>query len=347
MYNKDNIIIGPCSIESSDRFFKTAEQLSDLGFHNIRGGVWKPRTKPGGFEGFGELALDWINKYKRGNFHTKVFCEVANANQLFLAYQAGIDGIWIGARTTVDPFAVQEIADTLAMIDDPKLIVGIKNPVCPDLDLWDGAIQRVLKAGIPEENIIAMFRGFKVYKTSKYRNEPIWRIPLELRTRYPNIKMYIDPSHIAGDSKYVEEILDMAFNVYDYDGAIIECHCDPNNAWTDAKQQLTPSEAKEILDRVFQESKIATNNDSTELDMYREAVDEIDDTMLELLEARLDISKKIGEYKKANNLKPFQKDRWSTLLEKIIENGEKRGLDKEYIESIWEIIHEKSIEVQK
>lgn len=347
MYNKDNIIIGPCSIESEDQFFKTAEQLEDLGFDNIRGGVWKPRTKPGGFEGLGEIALKWIDKYKRGNFHSKVFCEVANAEQFKLAYTYEVDGIWIGARTTVDPFAVQEIADALSRVKDSKIIVGIKNPVCPDLDLWDGAIQRVLKAGIPEENIIAMFRGFKVYKASKYRNEPIWRIPLELKTRYPNIKMYIDPSHIAGNVKYIEEILNTAFNVYDYDGAIIECHCDPDNAWTDAKQQLTPLEAKEILDRVFQESKTNTNESSTELDMYREAVDEIDDTMLELLEARLDISKKIGEYKKANGLKPFQKDRWNSLLEKIIENGEEHGLDREYIESIWEIIHDKSIEVQK
>lgn len=347
MYNKDNIIIGPCSIESEDQFFKTAEQLEFLGFDNIRGGVWKPRTKPGGFEGLGEIALKWISKYKETHPCAKVFCEVANAEQFKLAYMYEVDGIWIGARTTVDPFAVQEIADVLSRVKDSKIIVGIKNPVCPDLDLWDGAIQRILKAGIPEENIIAMFRGFKVYKASKYRNEPIWRIPLELKTRYPNIKMYIDPSHIAGDVKYIEEILNTAFNVYDYDGAIIEAHCEPDQAFTDARQQLTPLEAKKILDRVFQESRTNTNESSTELDMYREAVDEIDDTMLELLEARLDISKKIGEYKKANGLKPFQKDRWNSLLEKIIENGEEHGLDKEYIESIWEIIHDKSIEVQK
>lgn len=346
MYNKDNIIIGPCSIESREQFLTTVNLLDGLGFHNVRGGVWKPRTKPGGFEGLGEKALDIVSDVR--DYATfDFFCEVANREQLMMALDYGVKGIWIGARTTVDPFAVQEIADALSCVKDSKIIVGIKNPVCPDLDLWEGAIQRILKAGIPEENVIAMFRGFKVYKTSKYRNEPIWRIPLELKTRYPNIKMYIDPSHIAGDVKYIEEILNTAFNVYDYDGAIIECHCNPWSAWTDAKQQLTPLEAKEMLDRVFQESKTSTNESSTELDMYREAVDEIDDTMLELLEARLDISKKIGEYKKANGLKPFQKDRWNSLLEKIIENGEEHGLDREYIESIWEIIHEKSIEVQK
>lgn len=347
MMNKDNIILGPCSIESEEQFFKTAEQLGFLGFYNLRGGVWKPRTKPGGFEGLGKIALNWISTYKETHPSAKVFCEVANKEQLEIAYEAGIDGIWIGARTTVDPFAVQEIADALGCIKDNKLIVGIKNPVCPDLDLWDGAIQRIMSAGIVSENIIAIFRGFKVYKTSKYRNEPIWRIPLELKTRYPKIKMYIDPSHIAGNVDYIEEILDTAFNVYDYDGAIIECHCDPSNAWTDASQQLTPKEAKDLLDKFLSKDKEIMKNNQTDLEKYRKSVDEIDESLLELLETRLKLSKKIGEYKKANGLKPFQKDRWNALLDNIVKNGVKHGLSKTYIENIWEIIHEMSIEVQK
>lgn len=347
MKDKKNIIVGPCSIESEDQFFKTAEQLEEFGFHNIRGGVWKPRTKPGGFEGLGEISLRWIEEYKEVHPEAKVFCEVANAEQFELAYKYGVDGIWIGARTTVDPFAVQEIADALAYIKDTKLIVGVKNPVCPDLDLWEGAIQRILNAKVPKENIIAIFRGFKVYNSSKYRNEPIWRIPLELKTKMPDIKLYVDPSHISGNTEYIGEILDTAFNVYDYDGAIIECHCEPDQAWTDARQQLTPAEVVDVLEKVSKVEISEGQDDLSKLDVYRETIDEIDDSLLDLLEARLEISKNIGEYKKNHGLKPYQKDRWNSLLEKIVKNGEKHGLDKDYIESIWEIIHEKSIEMQK
>lgn len=339
----ENIIAGPCSIESREQFLTTVNLLDGLGFHNVRGGVWKPRTKPGGFEGLGEKAFEFVEDMP---MNMDFFCEVANREQLKIALDHGLKGIWIGARTTVDPFAVQEIADALREYNATDLIVMVKNPVCPDLDLWEGAIDRIIKAGVPEENIIAIHRGFKLNNPSKYRNEPLWRLALELKTRRPELKMYIDPSHIAGNSKFLEEILDTAFNVFEYDGAIIECHCNPWSAWTDANQQVTPLEMKEMLDRVFAKERNGTLEDK-KLDNWRTMIDIIDESLLNLLQDRLKISKYIGKYKREHNLKIFQKDRWMEILERIIKMGAERGLDKDYIEPIWEIIHEKSIDVQK
>lgn len=343
--NYENIIAGPCSVESRDQFLLTVGQLRALGINNIRGGVWKPRTKPGGFEGLGEKAFDFIEEAKISD---SMFCEVANAKQLEIALSHGVKGIWIGARTTVDPFAVQEVADGLREAGCKDLIVGVKNPVCPDLDLWEGAIQRIQNACIPMENIIAIFRGFKTYSNSKYRNEPIWRIPLELKSRMPELKMYIDPSHIAGKRVYVEEILNVAFNVYDYDGAIVECHCNPNEAWTDAKQQLEPKELVEMLDRVH--AKVVEENSSTseqKLKHFRDEIDEIDNDIINCLAKRLQVSKEIGKCKSESHMKVYQKDRWQEVINKVAAKARDLGIDEDYLLDIWEIIHEKSIEEQK
>jgi len=344
----DNIITGPCAVETRGQLFKTYDELYELGFRFFRGGVWKPRTKPGGFEGHGEQALIWMKEYKDLHPDVKICCEIANATQTKLALKYNLDAIWIGARTTTDPFAVQEIADVLAGTWPGKedLMVFIKNPPCPDIELWDGAIQRIQRSGI--NKIIAIHRGFKVYNDSKYRNDPIWRIPLELKIKYPDIPIYIDPSHIAGKREYIEELLYSGINVYNFDGAMIESHFDPDNAWTDAKQQFKPSDLKEVVDKVF-----SYVNDSNKLlpgpyylEDLRKKIDYIDTCLIFSLAERLKLSQMIGEYKKEAHMKTFQPDRWNSLLNQVISFGKEHGLDENYIRDIWTIIHEKSIEVQ-
>ena len=340
-----NIIAGPCSVESHEQFFKTCDELRELGYTFFRGGVWKPRTKPGGFEGLGELALQWMKEYKELHPEVKMYCEVANTYQTKLAIKYGLDAIWIGARTTTDPFAVQEIADVLIgeWPGKENLIVMVKNPPCPDIDLWEGAIQRVKNSGI--KNIVAIHRGFKLYNTTKYRNEPIWRIPLELKIKYPVIPILCDPSHISGNRDYIEEICNKAVHTYNFDGFIIESHCNPDEAWTDAKQQLKPVDLKALLDKVYSGEAIEDGNHK-ELDELRNKIDYIDRCLLYSLEDRLNISKKIGEYKKDHHMKTFQAQRWNSLLDNIINLGKEHGLDENYVKDIWEIIHEKSIEIQ-
>lgn len=339
---KVNIIAGPCSIETKEQFFNTCNELVNNGITFIRGGVWKPRTKPGGFEGLGEIALKWIKEYKDDADNVKFCIEVANKEQVRLALEYGIDSLWIGARTTTDPFAVQEIAEAIKEYSKNNNIeIMVKNPVCPDLDLWIGAVERLHQVGL--KNISVIHRGFKVYNNSKYRNEPLWNIPLTFKINYPDIKLYLDPSHIAGKREYIEELINIAINIYSYDGLIIESHINPDEAWTDAKQQLTPEELNNILYKVI---KKENNDDKATLEDYRNKIDEIDNNLLTLLYQRLEISKKIGEYKKRNNMKLFQKDRFISLLDKLKKEGEKFNLNKEYIENIWNIIHEESINKQ-
>lgn len=350
--NYTNIIAGPCSIESREQFFETCDWLSVLGFKNIRGGVWKPRTKPGGFEGLGEIALKWMQEYKTISPKTKMYCEIANKDQLDLAVKYNIDGIWIGARTTVDPFAVQEIADELRSLISNNLleddfIVMVKNPVCPDLDLWEGAIQRIYNTGINKDNVIAIHRGFKVYEPTKYRNEPLWRIPLELKTKYPDLKIYVDPSHISGNKEYVKDIINTGINTYNFDGLIVESHWKPEVAWTDAAQQVNPKELYDIINDIYKPNKVAAFNTTSELDSYRKEIDSCDLKLLNMLYNRLEISKKIGAYKKKNNMKTYQNARWHDLLSNITRIAESEyGLDKNYVQDIWQIIHEESIKVQ-
>lgn len=334
-----NIIAGPCSIESKEQFFITCDKLVEEGITNIRGGVWKPRTKPGGFEGLGEQALKWIKEYKETHKNIRFCCEVANKEQVDLALDYGIDFVWIGARTSTDPFAVQQIAEALVK-RNPDIEVFVKNPACPDLELWIGAVERLYAVGI--KNVSVIHRGFKVYNTSIYRNEPLWNIPLQFKIHYPNVKMYLDPSHIAGDKKYIKELCNMAMNVYSYDGIIIESHYKPDIAWTDAKQQITPEELGGLLEEII----LKETEDKSELLSYRDEIDIIDNNILSLLMQRLNVSVKVGKYKKKHNMKLFQKERFISLLNKLKTRGKELNLNEEYIEKIWNIIHEESIEAQ-
>ena len=306
-YNDQIIISGPCSIESREQLYNTCVELKKIGIDFIRGGVWKPRTKPGGFEGLGELAL-----------------------------QYNVDAVWVGARTTSDPFAVQEIAETIHNIN-PNMIVFIKNPTCVDIDLWEGAYLRFKALGI--NNIGFIHRGFKAYKKTEYRNNPLWQYALQMKIKYPEIPMICDPSHIAGNRDYIEEICKKAY-MYNYDGYIIESHIEPFNAWTDANQQLTPNDLKILLDRIYNH----TNNvDKIKLNNYRNDIDSIDMQILDLIEQRFEITNKIGQLKKESNMKVFQPNRFNEILKNL------KSLNKipeTLVDEIWGAIHEESVNEQ-
>lgn len=344
---ESNIIAGPCSAESKRQVLTTVKELVDENIKFIRFGIWKPRTKPGGFEGIGALAFDWAKEAK-DKYNIKYGCEVANRDQVNIALDNGCSFIWIGARTTTDPFAVQDIADALsARSEKNDIFVFVKNPMCPDLDLWEGAIQRVYNTGI--RKIGAIYRGFKTYnETNKYRNENIWKIPLDLMIKYPSMTMLCDSSHIAGDRQYLQEISDAAINVYNFDGLILESHYDPSCALTDAKQQLTPKCLSELLEKI-NKSEVVDKPSSSEDNVFnasRVRIDDIDNLIIDLLGERLICSKTIGEYKKSHNIKLYQPDRYNAMLERYTIKCKQLNLDEKYIRDIWDVIHEYSIEVQ-
>ena len=334
-FNDQIIISGPCSIESREQLYNTCVELKKVGIDFIRGGVWKPRTKPGGFEGLGELALKWMKEIK-DELGLKICCEVANKEQTELALQYDIDAIWVGARTTSDPFAVQEIAETIHNINT-DMIVFIKNPTCVDIDLWEGAYLRFKALGI--NNIGFIHRGFKAYKKTEYRNNPLWQYALQMKIKYPNIPMICDPSHIAGKREYLEEICKKAY-MYNYDGYIIESHIDPSTAWTDASQQLKPQDLKTLLDKVY---KNTNNIDKIKLNHYRNDIDSIDLQILDLIAQRFEITNKIGELKKESNMKVFQPKRFNEILIRL------KSLNKipeNLIDEVWGAIHEESVNEQ-
>jgi chorismate mutase len=343
---KTNIIAGPCAAESKDQILRCAKELKERNINMMRVGIWKPRTKPGGFEGIGEPAFEWM-KEAANLYNIEYGCEVANKSQVNIALDNGCNYIWIGARTTTDPFAVQEIADTLN--EHPRkndIFVFVKNPMCPDLDLWEGAIQRIYNTGI--RKIGAIYRGFKTYNETKYRNENIWKIPLDIMIKYPSLTMLCDSSHIAGDRQYLQEISDAAINVYNFDGLILESHYDPSCALTDAKQQLKPCDLVTLLDNISK-SEIKDNASNVENNVFnasRIRIDDIDNLIIDLLAERLVCSKTIGEYKKSHNIKLYQPDRYNSMLEKYFNKCKSLGLDEKYIRDIWDVIHEYSIEIQ-
>ncbi len=332
------IIAGPCSAESEQQVLETAKALAAGGIKIFRAGIWKPRTKPGSFEGVGLAGLPWMMKVKEET-GMKVGTEVASKSHVISALSAGVDIIWIGARTSASPFAMQEIADTLKEMgkDIPVLI---KNPVNPDLDLWIGAVQRIYNAGIRRIGVI--HRGFSSYGKHIYRNQPMWALPFEFARRFPNIPVICDPSHISGAHDLVaplsREALDMGF-----DGLMIESHCNPECALSDAKQQLLPSELVELAKELKVREKPVG---SPELDSLRSEIDHIDSELLDLLAKRMDISKKIGEYKKAHNMMVVQLGRHDTIMKERTEMGEKLGLPKEFIGKIMSLIHEESVKRQ-
>ena len=338
---KPLIIAGPCSAETEDQLVETARQLKDLGaVHVIRAGVWKPRTRPGSFEGMGEAALPWIQRAK-AETGLPFAVEVATPEHIELALKYGVDILWIGARTTVNPFNVQEIADALRGVDVPVLI---KNPVNPDLALWVGAFERIAGAGI--NKLGAIHRGFATGEASKYRNVPMWQMAIELKSIFPQLPIIGDPSHMAGKRAYLNELSQMAMDL-NYDGLIVESHIDPDNAWSDAAQQLTPAAFGEMLDHLEIRQVESPNREfQTFMEQSRRNIDNVDRQLVEMLGARMALVERLAEYKRDNNVTLFQPDRWKEILDTRTKMGQKLGLYPELVEEIYKIIHMESIRKQ-
>ena len=330
------IISGPCSAETEEQVMATAVALQKIGVKIYRAGVWKPRTKPGGFEGVGTEALTWLKRVKSElGMYTAV--EVANAKHVQEALANDVDILWIGARTTANPFSVQEIADSLVGTDIPVLI---KNPVNPDLDLWIGAIERIYNAGI--HRIGAIHRGFSSSDKKVYRNLPQWHIPIELHRQLPNLPIICDPSHIGGKRELIASISQQAMDL-NFDGLIIESHCTPDKAWSDASQQITP----EVLQLILETLVIRETNQTTEnLTVLRRQIDILDNDLLELLAKRMRVSKEIGTYKKEHNMPILQAQRYDEILKNRIGQAEKMGMDGEFMKTVLMAIHEESIRQQ-
>ena len=330
------VIAGPCSAETEEQVMNTATQLAKRGIKIFRAGIWKPRTKPGGFEGIGEEGLPWMQRVKQET-GMLVGTEVATAKHVEAALKAGIDVLWIGARTTANPFAVQELADSLRGVDVPVLV---KNPVNPDLELWIGALERINGAGV--KRIGAIHRGFSSYDKKIYRNTPMWHIPIELRRRITNIPIICDPSHIGGKRELIAPLCQQAMDL-GMDGLIVESHCNPDSAWSDAKQQVTPDILDYILNLLVIRKETASTESLTEL---RKQIDECDNDLIELLAKRMRVSREIGIYKKEHEIQVVQTDRYSEILEKRGAQGALCGIDSECVKKIFEAIHEESVRQQ-
>jgi chorismate mutase len=330
------VIAGPCSAETEDQVLAAALGIAKTGAKMFRSGIWKPRTKPGGFEGVGTIGLSWLKRVKRET-GMYVSTEVATKDHVFEALKAGIDVLWIGARTTVNPFAVQEIADALRGTDIPVLI---KNPVNPDLELWIGAIERIHGAGLRRIGVI--HRGFSSYEKKTYRNSPMWHIPIELRRRLPDIPVFCDPSHISGKRELVAPLCQQAMDLK-FDGLILEVHCQPEKAWSDASQQITPDALDHILELLIIRNADRPSQDLSEL---RCRIDQIDESLLELLAKRMTVADAIGKYKKQNNMPVLQTSRYSEIIERRANLGESMRLDGDFVRTLFKEIHEESVRVQ-
>lgn len=337
---KPLVIAGPCSAETEEQTMQTALALKEGGINIFRAGIWKPRTRPNCFEGVGNIGLTWLEKVKKET-GMLVSTEVASVKHLEQALKHNIDILWIGARTTANPFAMQEIADALVGCDIP---VFVKNPVNPDLELWIGAIERLAAAGITR--IGAIHRGFSAYESSKYRNLPQWQIPIELRQRIKNLAILCDPSHITGDASLIQEVSQEALDL-NYDGLIIESHIKPCEALSDAKQQITPSELFSILNKLVIRNINSSNSEvKTILEALRYKIDSLDNELIDILEQRIRITEEIGQYKKDNNITILQQDRWKTILDNAIKIAGTKNLSEEFITKIFKAIHQESINKQ-
>ncbi|AEU09369.1 bifunctional putative phospho-2-dehydro-3-deoxyheptonate aldolase, chorismate mutase [Blattabacterium sp. (Cryptocercus punctulatus) str. Cpu] len=340
-FDKPLVISGPCSAESEKQIKETAIRMDTSYVQVFRAGIWKPRTKPNNFEGIGEVGLQWLKNVKK-NTGLMVATEVANAEHVKLALSFDIDILWIGARSTASPFTVQEIADSLKGKEEK--IILVKNPIHPDLELWIGALERLFSKGIKKLGVI--HRGFYTYKTSKYRNQPNWNILLNFNSILPRIPIICDPSHICGNKKGILEISKIAFHFFRCEGLMIESHCDPDNAWSDAKQQITPEKLLEMLKNLIY-SNYDDEKYQNQLDSLRILIDEIDENIITLLAERMKISKKLGILKKKYNIALLQKNRWEYILNKSIKLGKELGVSEEIIEEIFKILHKESINIQK
>jgi chorismate mutase len=337
---KPLVIAGPCSAETEEQTVQTAKALKEGGINIFRAGIWKPRTRPNCFEGVGNIGLSWLETVKKET-GLLISTEVASVKHLEQVLKHNVDIIWIGARTTANPFAMQEIADALVGCDIP---VFVKNPVNPDLELWIGGIERLLGAGI--DRIGAIHRGFSSYETSKFRNIPQWQIPIELRQRIKDLPIICDPSHITGDASLIQEVSQKALDL-NYDGLIIESHINPQAALSDAKQQITPKELFSILDKLIVRDKHTSDAEIKNiLESLRFKIDSLDDELLNILEQRISITEEIGRYKKDNNITILQQDRWKDILDMAIKRGKEKNLSKEFILKIFKAIHQESINKQ-
>lgn len=339
-FPKPLIIAGPCSAESETQMLETARRIkeSHLEVPIFRAGIWKPRTKPNGFEGVGTIGLNWLKKVKE-EYGFRTATEVANAHHVYAALKADVDILWIGARSTVNPFTVQEIAEALNGTDKP---VFVKNPVNPDLALWIGALERLLGQNV--NNLGVIHRGFSTYRKTKYRNTPNWQIALDFKNQFPNIPMLVDPSHICGNRTGLAGVTQEALNV-GYEGMIIETHCTPDEAWSDASQQITPEVLADLIQNLqIRNSDISAFDD--EMGRHRTLISDLDLQLIELLSHRMKISEQIGTLKKTNNIAIFQPDRWKVITEYASQKADETGMSQEFIERLFKAIHEESIEVQ-
>lgn len=336
------VIAGPCSAETEQQVHETIRAIAANApqVNMLRAGIWKPRTRPNTFEGVGPVGLPWIKNAGK-EVGLPVMVEVANPLHVELSLKMGIDALWIGARTTVSPFNVQEIAESLRGVNVP---VFVKNPVNPDLDLWIGAIERLYTVGI--KKLAAIHRGFSTYDKSVYRNPPMWEIPIELRRRYPQIPIIVDPSHIGGKQDMVQTLAQQAMNM-SFDGLMIETHINPDVAWSDAQQQLTPEALGSLLNTlVVQETNIEKNS-FEHLYELRARIDRIDDYIVELLGERMSISEEIGVFKKKNRLAIHQAERWANIVKRTLENSKRAGLTEEFILKMFQQVHNESIRHQE
>jgi chorismate mutase len=335
------IISGPCSAETEEQVVETVQRIAATGkVDMIRAGIWKPRTRPGSFEGIGVKGLPWLSRAKKlTGLPTMV--EVATGKQVEDAISFEVDVLWIGARTTVNPFSVQEVADALRGTDVPVLI---KNPINPDLELWTGAVERVAKSGVKQIGLI--HRGFSSYGNTEYRNAPMWHLAIEMKRRYPDLLFINDPSHICGRCDILHEVAQKAIDL-DYDGLMIESHMDPDHAWSDAKQQVTPEKLAELLDSiVWRREDVNSEEYHAALEKLRQQINHLDDELMQILSQRMKTAEKIGEYKKNNNITILQTNRWNEILQRAVQKGEALGLSKEFITKYFDAMHMESINHQ-
>ena len=338
---RPSVIAGPCSAETKEQVMETAKGLKDLGINVFRAGIWKPRTHPGSFEGIGVEGLGWMQQVKK-EYGLKISTEVASERHVFECIKFGVDLVWLGARTTANPFLVQEIADALRGTDIPVLV---KNPVNPDLDLWIGALERLNRAGIKKLGVI--HRGFSTFEKIQYRNDPQWQVAIELRSRFPELPFFVDPSHMGGSKDYIQEISQRSLDL-GFEGLMIESHCNPTCALSDAKQQLTPEELRDLL-----YNKITVRDSDSDspqwkenIDQLRAKIDVLDENLLYTLASRMKVSRQIGQYKKDNNIAILQTSRWDAVLAKVVEKGREYDLPEKFLTAVFNAIHEASVDAQ-
>lgn len=340
--NTPLFIAGPCSAETEEQVLQTVKEIAEFTpqVQIIRAGIWKPRTRPNSFEGVGAIGLPWLIKAGK-KYNLPVSVEIANAKHVEEALKAGIDVLWIGARSTVSPFIVQEIADALRGVDIP---IMVKNPINPDLALWLGAIERLEQVGV--NDIAAIHRGFSSYNKSIYRNVPNWEIPIELKRQKPELPIICDPSHITGNRDLLFNVSQQAMNL-NFDGLMIETHITPDSAWSDAAQQITPSNLKKILDSLnTQQKQVSNTNDFPVLNDYRQEIDRLDNYILELLAERMNIASEIGKLKQDNQIAIHQPKRWANTVKRALEIGKTNGLSENFILELFKKIHNESIDRQ-